>query len=186
MSLGSQLLKSGIAVALFAGIGWSLESYYNARVDNQTNRSELKSVKSQYRVELTKKPTTKTVTTNYQKAVNAANKYLKYANALHDSGSNSSKDGKLNLAKMKNMVSDPSSITGPLVAYQIKDWHGVVSYGGQNSEGKIVMSYKFFNKSNKLMKLYTFYYNPDSGVLSGFSYYFSKAGRDQLQQTLGG
>ena len=186
MSLGSQLLKSGIAIALFAGIGWSLESYHSARVDNQTDQAELKSVKSQYRNELTKKPTTKTVTTNYQKAVNAANKYLKYANALHDSGSNSSKDGKSNLAKMRRMVSDGSSVTGPLVAYQIKDWHGEVSYGGQNSAGKIVMSYKFYNKDNTLMKLYTFYYNSDSGVLSGFSSYFSKAGRSQLQQTLGG
>lgn len=186
MSLGSQLIKGAVIVGLLAGVGLSLKDYYTARVNDQTTRTELKSVKAQYKHELTKKPTTKTVTTNYQKAVNTANEYLKYANALHDSGSNSSKSGKRNLAKMKQMVSDPSMVTGPMVAYQIKDWHGEVSYGGENSNGKIAMAYKFYNANNKLVKLYTFYYDINSGVLSGFSYYYSKDGHDQLLQTLGG
>lgn len=186
MSLGSKIIKGGIAAVLIAGIGVSIDHYQDVKADHQDNQVEIKAVKKQYQQEQKRKPEKKVVSTQYQQALDTTNKYLDLENKLHDTKSNSTKEADKLYDQLHDLTHEGTMLRGPQVPRQIKGWTGKVSYGGQNNNGQISMAIRFTNKDGKLMKLVTLYYNTDSKRLSGMTYYYTHTGMDQFQKTLGG
>ena len=184
MSVGSYLVKGSVILACFAGIGWTTSMVGSVSRSNENTEALIKSLKSQYNDKKNVKPTTKTVTTNYQKAVNLANKYLDLSNKLHDESDVNKRDDYLK--QMRKLSNSPSDINGPLVAYDVKDWRGETSYGGQNAKGQIMMAYRFYNNENKLMAVYTFNYDVASDKLSSFVQFVTNDGKQSVQSALRG
>lgn len=174
MSLGSSIIKGVVLLGLLAGVGYSVTSYNTASSTYNADKSQLAQTKADYKSELKKAPTTKSVTTAYQRAVTMANKYLKLDTTLHSQTDAVKRDSLLK--QLQAMRFDGDKVSGPMVSYDIKDWTATVEYGGQDVQGRVMMTYKFVNGDGKLMKLVTFYYNVNSKKLSGFSTYMSKAG----------
>lgn len=185
MSLGSQLVKGGILLAICGVVG--VQASYSHRMQNNYNSDHEMALqlKAQYNREKHQKPTVKHVTTVYQAAMNTAKKYLALQNKLHDLGDVSYKKQAPVIKKMNQYTTGQLQPHGNLIQPQIKDWHAVVDYGGQTGSDKVVMAYRWYDKNNKLMRIDTFYYRPNLKKLSGFSYYITsdgaKSSRDQVR-----
>lgn len=179
MSLGSQLVKGSLLIVACGAIGVTMSNYSHASRNYQSDQAMLSQVKAQYRTENHKKPTVKTVTTIHQKAMTKANQYLKLQNQVHDQ-TDRAKQVKL-IDKMDKLTSGDLVPNGPLVYPEIKNWHAVVDYGGQTSNGKVTMAYRWYDDKNQLMRVDTFYYLPQSQTLAGFSYYITNAGEASIK-----
>lgn len=174
MSLAGKFFKGGIMVVAVAGIGWSYGAYSQAKNSVKANTAMLAYTKQQYRHVSHVKPTRKRVTSNYQRALNCGRDYLKLSDKLHQLGDIRGQKARNVFKQMQSMYK--GTITGPMVDFPIKDWHGSVSYGGQTGSGKVLVTFKFVNNKNQLMKIVTCYYHPDTNKLSGMTSYMSKAG----------
>lgn len=183
MSLGSMIIKSVIGIGACACLGYTITNYSSSQNAYNNNQKMYKSLQSQYKKAQTEKPTVETVKSNYQKALDASNKYLELDTQLHDAVGDNDKTKSL-LNQINELTT--TSVRGPMVAGDIKDWHAKTVYGGQNSNGKIMMAYQFYNNDNKLMMVETFYYNVSSGKLSGFTHIVTKDGQNVIQETLRG
>lgn len=185
MSLGSMIVKSVIGLGACACLGYSITEHSSVQKAYNNNQKTYMSLKKQYKKAQKDKPTVETVKSNYQKALDVSNKYLKLDTQLHDAVGDRDKTKGL-LSKINKLTTDSTSIKGPIVAGDIKDWNAKTVYGGQNSNGKIMMAYQFYNNDNKLMMVETFYYNVYSGKLSGFSQMVTNDGQSVIQETLRG
>ena len=185
MSLGSMIIKSVIGLGACACLGYAITDHSSTQQAYDNNQKMYKSLKEQYKKAQKDKPTVEIVKSNYQKALDVSNKYLELDTQLHDAVGDRDKTKDL-LSKINNLTTDSTSVRGPMVAGDIKDWNAKTIYGGQNSNGKIMMAYQFYNNDNKLMMVETFYYNVYSGKLSGFSQLVTKDGQRVIQETLRG
>lgn len=177
MSIGSKLIQGGVTLAAIISMGMTFNEMSHSRNTYQNKVSLLKDLKSEYAQDQKKKPTVEHVTTVYQRAVKVANRYLALQNQLHDKGQVPTQQQKPLLKKMDKLTTGSLVPNGFLIQPQIKDWHAEVSYGGQTKSGKVTMAYRWYNNNNgHLMRLDTFYYNEDSGKLSGFTNYVTKEG----------
>lgn len=185
MSLGSNLIRGSVLLVLCGVVG--VEASYSHRMQNnyQSDHEMTLQLQKQYQKEKHKQPTVKRVTSVYQQAMTTSKRYLALQNKLHDLGDVPYQKQKPIIVKMNKYVSGNLVPHGNLIQPQIKDWHAVVDYGGQTGSDRVVMAYRWFDKSNQLMRIDTFYYQPSTKKLSGFSYYITnngaKSSRDQVR-----
>ena len=182
MSAGSVLTKSAIIIALMAGFGYSLKNYRSVSATYANDVKQTSALRKQYAKELKEKPTVKHVTTNYQKALKVANAYMKASDEFHDVDQSDFKARDKAAAKMQKYSQD--EVNGPMVSPLIKGWHGEVSYGGQNSDGNVLIAFTYKDDQNKIMQMTTCYYHPNSGKLSGFTTFMSKDGSNINRSSL--
>lgn len=182
MSLVGNMVKGGTILICFAGIGWGIAARSQAINSYRANTEQLADLKTQYRRVSRIRPTKKVVMTNYQKALNTGKAYLQASNDLHQVGNMRDAKARKAFSKMESLYD--GNVTGPMVDFPIKDWHGEVSYGGQTPDGKVLVSFKFLNNQNQVMKIVTCYYHPDTNKLSGMTSYMSNAGAQATRSAL--
>lgn len=124
-------------------------------------------------------PTRKKVTTNYQRGMNLAKKYLKVTQDLAKLGSHGDpKKIQHDIDLLKKYSSGSNAPMGTLLPKGGENWHPEVSYGGQGGHGRVTMAFKWYNDQHQLMQIDSFYYNPNSNTFSGFATFMTNQGRD--------
>lgn len=186
MSIGSKLIQGGLTLAAIISVGMTFNDMSRARNSYQNKVTLLRDLKSEYAQDQKKKPTVEHVTTVYQRAMKVANQYLALQNKLHDLGDVPYVKQKPLINKLNQHTTGSLVPSGLLVQPEVKNWHAVVDYGGETTNDRVVMAYRWFDQDNKLMRIDTFYYNADSHKLSGFSYYITKDGTREIRDQVRG
>mgnify|MGYP004706074267 CR=1 FL=1 len=176
MSIGTQIIKTTVLIVLCATLGMSLHSFSSAEKTASNDAHTLSQLQKSYKSALTVAPDKKAVTTNYQKAIDAAKKFRDASQKMQAQPNQSSHAATMQLNRMKRLALYPSKVQGPLLPHEIKGYKTTIFFGGQDSRKRIVMAYRITDKKGALMNIRTFYYHVTSGKLSGFQDYASDKG----------
>ena len=74
-SIGTQVIKTTVLIVLCATLGMSLHSFSSTKKTTSNDEHTLTQLQRSYKTALTVAPDKKTVTTNYQKAIDAAKEF---------------------------------------------------------------------------------------------------------------
>lgn len=182
MSAGSIVVKVLVIIGLVDGIAYCAKDSSTMNAAYQGNAQQIQMLNQRKAALKKKKPTVKRVTSNYQKALNVANAYMKASDQLHDIKVTDyhARDKAIGAMQKYSAL----TVNGPMVSPLIKGWHGTVAYGGQNGKSDVLIAFRYSDSKNQLMQITTCYYHPNKNKLSGFVTYMSKTGSAISRKTL--
>lgn len=171
-----RLVQVGVTALLLIEVATGMSAKHHQEVLNrQAVRVEQK-LKGQYDSARAHRPTSKAVKTSYQRAMKLSQKYLALENQLHDQPDN--KKVKKQLKKL------PVENSGLLVPKEVKNWHGSISYSGQDNQGRLMMAFRFTGDDGKDREVVTGVYDAKRGKLGKFKTYRTKAGRTDVKNAI--
>lgn len=183
-SAGSLLLKGIVALSLVGVGSFALKGGHEAHNNYLSTQAQIKSTQQELRHTKRQKPRIKDVNSAYQQALNAGNRLNKIDNQLRKIDQHKQpQQWQAKYNELTDMFSDSTKPNGPLVSPSDDFWDdGQVTYGGENSYGRVNMSIRWYDKTNhKLMAISTMQYSPKTGKISGYVNYMTKDGLNEVR-----